>query len=71
MSIIDGKFAAFVVDIEKAFDAAFEKYGKDLDAHGPLGFYITSVDGIAARFWDEGIEFYPKNVEIVDRAGGA
>lgn len=60
--IVDPAIARFAAEVKEFFDNTLDRYAEQdarfLD-HSPLSMQITTVDGIAARFWEEGIEFYP------------
>lgn len=56
--MVDPKFMAFLVDVERAFNEALEKH--DIGSHAPIGCAITTCDGLAARFYEDGIELYPE-----------
>ena len=69
MTIVDSKLAKLTADLDEAFTRILEKHLSDGDSslrhHTPIGLYLTTVDGVAASFIEEGIEFYPKS-KIVD-----
>lgn len=58
-AVVDPKFMAFLLDVERAFSEALEKY--DITHHSPIGYEISTCDGLAARFYEDGIELYPES----------
>lgn len=56
-TMVDPKFMAFLVDVERAFVEALKKH--DIEHHAPIGFEVSTIDGVAARFYEDGIELYP------------
>ena len=57
-AFVDPKLAAFAAELSEAVDNLLDKY--DLTHHRPVDVVLTTCDGIAAKFWEEGIEFYPE-----------
>lgn len=62
-AMVDGNLAAFAAELNAAFEALLDKHMSKIDAHAPFGLELTTVDGVAARYLEEGIEFYPQDDE--------
>lgn len=56
-TIVDPKFMAFLVEVERVFTEGLEKHS--ISHHYPIGIEITTVDGVAARIYEDGMELYP------------
>lgn len=69
---VDGKLARLAADLDDAFSEILDRHLADEESslrhHTPFGLYLTTVDGIAATFLEEGIEFYPKNKIVAEDA---
>lgn len=65
-TIINGQMAALLADLDRAVTRVIDKhFGEDaanggaLQYHGPLTVQISGVDGVIARFMEDGIDLYP------------
>lgn len=63
--MVNADFARFCADLEKFLDDQYEKY-KDTDMqhmypHVDVQVYVEG--DLAAKFYEEGIDFYPKDEE--------
>lgn len=70
MATIPSELAAMIAELELAWNdiserhfAADEKRRDILRHFAPLDVRVYSVDGFLARFYEEGIEFYPEEVK--------
>ncbi len=63
MAIVDAKLAALAAELDEAFTRILDKHLSSGDSslrhHTPIGLYLTTVDGVAVSFIEEGLEFYP------------
>lgn len=53
-------FARFAADIEEAYEAICEKYPDDFFTTWEPTIRLYSYGDLAAKFYEEGIEFWPK-----------
>lgn len=61
MTIINPKLARFAALVNDAYERVCEEFDDDsfFGAFAPMGLELRTCDGLTARFWEEGIEFYP------------
>lgn len=62
-TIVNGDFAAFAAELGREFERILDEHlkrGSDIQHHVPIGLRLITVDGVAAKFYEEGIEFYPE-----------
>lgn len=60
MSIIAADLARFAADLNEAYEAVCEKYPDEFfDLFHPT-IALYSYGEVAAKFYEEGIEFYPE-----------
>ncbi len=63
VTIVDKDLAALAAEIDRETSRIIEEHfnrpGSNLKHHEFISVRLYSVDGCVARFWDEGIEFYP------------
>ena len=60
MTTINPDLARFAAELSDTYDALCDKYPQAFfDAFRPR-IELRTVDGLTARFYEEGIEFYPK-----------
>lgn len=59
--IVDPRIAVLMAKIGDALNDVFEGTDQEVfDIHGPIQVHVTGLDGVIARFYEEGIDFYPK-----------
>lgn len=62
MSTVDPSLARFAAELYDAYTKICEKAPDEFfDNHGPVSIVLHTVDGVAAEFYEEGIDFYPKD----------
>lgn len=61
MSTVDPNLARFAADLNDAYTKICENAPDEFfETHGPVSIVLRTVDGVAAEFYEEGIDFYPK-----------
>lgn len=55
------QIAAMSAELSEAWDLILAKYAPHLAHHEALGLSIITAGGVVARFYEEGIVFYPKD----------
>lgn len=64
-TFIDPYMAAFLAELSAEYSKLIDKHwaveGSTLQHHAPFGLEFSSVDGVVARFMEEGIELYPES----------
>lgn len=58
--LIDPEFAKFAIELRELYEKLCDKHDNALHAHYPMSLEIKTVDGVAAVFVEEGINFYPE-----------
>ena len=62
--IISRELSRFLADLEEAVTNVLDKHiafnGEIADIYSPIGFYVSTCNGLTASFIEEGIELYPK-----------
>lgn len=63
MTTIHSGLARLMADLTEAVDAVIDKpeHKGVIDTWGPISVEVSTVDGLTARFYEEGIEFYPES----------
>jgi len=66
MTLINGRIAALLADLDREITRVLDKHfaedakGEDiLRHHGPFSIQIHGVDGHVASFMEDGIDLYP------------
>lgn len=65
-STVRPSLARLMADLQDAWDKILTEHlaqNPDLDDYAPFGLSVTTIDGLTARFYEEGIEFYPNEKE--------
>lgn len=72
-AIVQPQMAALLAELKTATDEIIDKHLNEADALGgdknylqfymPIGVQVTTIDGLTAQFYEEGIEFYPETKE--------
>lgn len=62
MATVHPKLAKFAAELNDAYDAICAKpeYDEFFSLFGPVAIKLYTGDGLTAKFWEEGIEFYPE-----------
>jgi hypothetical protein len=61
MTTINPYLARFAADLNDAYAKICEEAPDEFFAlFDPVSIVLHTGDGVTAKFWDEGIEFYPK-----------
>jgi hypothetical protein len=60
VSVIQPQLARFAADLHDAIDKVLESHDKLHETYGPVQVRLYTDDGLTATFFEEGIEFYPK-----------
>lgn len=58
---------AFLAELEKVVTETFDKHYESSDTlqhYAPFGFLVTTVNGVTARFLEEGVEINP-DIKVV------
>lgn len=61
--IISGPLTAMLIELEKETDRIIAKHWEaepTLKYHGPFAVSVTGIDGLIARFMEDGIDLYPE-----------
>lgn len=62
MAIVNPKLARFALDVQEAWTAICEKPEHDefFNLFGNVNIKVYTGDGLTLEFYEEGIDFYPK-----------
>lgn len=61
MSTVTPELARFAANINDAYEKVCDEMPQEFfDLFGPVSIELRTGDGLTARFYEEGIEFYPK-----------
>lgn len=62
MAIVNGDLAQFAAEVQKAYQKVCDnpKYSDDFFRIFSPTIELHTEDGLTAKFWEEGIEFYPE-----------
>ena len=64
MAIVNPKLAVFAARLNEAWEKLCDDTEVDFfDLFGPVEIKLYTVDGFTAKFWEDGIEFYPAEEE--------
>lgn len=63
--VINEDMAMYFAELSKFLDSQFDKYKNTYMEHVFPGMQVQvkNEDGLIAKFWEEGIEFYPDEKE--------
>ena len=59
--IIDPRMARFAAAVNDAYEKVCNDFTDEhfWDDYAPIQIELRTINGLTARFWEEGIEFYP------------
>lgn len=62
MTTVDPRLARFAADLNDAFSKLIDGADSEfLNDYGPIGLELQTINGLTARYYEEGIDFYPED----------
>ena len=59
-AVLNHHLLTFAVKLEKAINKALDEDPEFATIWAPIGVELHTIDGLTAKFLEEGIEFYPE-----------